>query len=256
MNNFAKRVSDSVLAKTHIFSVGQAGYIIKSKNGQLLGIDLYLSDCVERVENSKGFKRLLPKLLSPNELKFDVVIATHLHRDHFDVDSIPVIMSNKRTLLCAAYDCQEDVKNLDISEDRVTYVKPGDSFIAGDFSLTFVDCDHGSGAPQAVGVIITVDDKKFYLTGDTCLRMDRISLLKEYGKFDVVIGPINGEYGNMNEREFAEFSHKLGGLAIPSHYGMFASHKGNIGTYYDIMISCYPEDSFLIMTQGECYTLD
>lgn len=256
MNNFAKTVSDAPLGKTYIFSVGQAGYIIKSSSGQLLGVDLYLSDCVQRVENSIGFKRLLPKLLDPDELLFDVVIATHFHRDHFDIDSIPAIMSNGKTVLCAAYDCQEDVNKLNISKNQVIYVKPGFSCKTGDFYLDFVDCDHGLGAPEAVGVIISVDDKKIYIAGDTCLRMDRIPILKEYGDFDVVIGPINGEFGNMNENEFAMFSHELGGLLIPSHYGMFASHKGNIGKYYDLMKSCYPDDNFLIMTQGECCTLD
>ena len=32
---------------TCLFSVGQAGYIVKSDSGQLLAIDLYLSNCVE-----------------------------------------------------------------------------------------------------------------------------------------------------------------------------------------------------------------
>ena len=31
---------------TFMFYLGQAGYILKSKSGQLLGVDLYLSDCV------------------------------------------------------------------------------------------------------------------------------------------------------------------------------------------------------------------
>ena len=43
MNDFAIRVLTAPLGKTHLFSVGQAGFIIKSKSGQLLAIDLYLS---------------------------------------------------------------------------------------------------------------------------------------------------------------------------------------------------------------------
>jgi len=256
MNSFEKKVIDAPIGKTHIFFVGQAGFIIKSSNGQLLGIDLYLSDCVQRVENSRGFKRLLPNLLESCELVFDVLIATHHHRDHFDIDSIPSLMSNKHTTLCAAYDCREDVINLGLSQEQVVYVKPKDKCTVGDFILEFVDCDHGAGAPQAVGVVITVDNEKVYCAGDTCLRMDRVDSLKEYGEFDVVIGPINGQYGNMNEREFAEFSHELGGLSIPCHYGMFASHKGEIGKYFELMKNEYPEDRFLIMALGEEYTLE
>ena len=78
---------------TSIFSVGQAGYILKSNSGQLLAIDLYLSECVERVEGNKGFKRLLPLILGPSDLVFDVVICTHPHLDHFDIDAIPEMIS-------------------------------------------------------------------------------------------------------------------------------------------------------------------
>ena len=68
MKDFALQVLTAPLGKTHLFSVGQAGFIIKSKSGQLLAIDLYLSDCVERVEGNVGFKRLLPKILNPDDL--------------------------------------------------------------------------------------------------------------------------------------------------------------------------------------------
>ena len=89
MNDFATKILTAPLGKTYIFSVGQAGYILKSKSGQLLAIDLYLSECVERLEGHIGFKRLLPKILNPFDLIFDCVIATHPHWDHYDVDSIP-----------------------------------------------------------------------------------------------------------------------------------------------------------------------
>ena len=77
--------------KTSIFFLGQAGFIIKSRKGTLIGIDMYLSDCVERMD---GFKRLMPKILEPDDIIFDAVVTTHFHFDHYDIDSIPVLMSN------------------------------------------------------------------------------------------------------------------------------------------------------------------
>ena len=94
MNEFTLKVLTAPEGSTYLFSVGQAGYIIKSKSGQLLGIDLYLSDCVERVEGNMGFKRLLPRILNPYDINFDLVIATHPHLDHFDMDSIPELLAN------------------------------------------------------------------------------------------------------------------------------------------------------------------
>lgn len=255
MNDFAIKVLTAPLGKTHIFSVGQAGFIIKSKNGQLLGIDMYLSECVERVEGNGGFKRLMPKILSPFDLEFDIVIATHPHKDHFDIDAIPELMSNNNTKLFASVDCSELVKELEMTEKNVTYVKPGDSWTCGDFQIDFINSDHGAGALDAVGVIVTVDGKRIIEVGDTCLRLDRVDEYLSKGEIDVLIAPINGMYGNLDSKECAQLSDSLKPkLTIPCHYGMFASHMGLPGEFYNIMTTQYPENKFLLMAQGEKYT--
>lgn len=255
MNDFAIRVLTAPLGKTHIFSVGQAGYIIKSKSGQLLGIDLYLSECVERVEGHVGFKRLLPKILSPFDLEFDILITTHPHKDHFDIDAVPELMSNKRTKLLASVYCSELIKELEMTEKNVTYVKPGDSHTIGDFKIDLINCDHGIGAPDAVGVIVTVDGRRIVEVGDTCLRLNRVSEYQSQGQVDVLIAPINGAYGNLNEEECARLVEAVKPeLTIPCHYGMFASHGGDPGKFYQIMTEQYPENKYLLMAQGERYT--
>lgn len=255
MNEFALKVLMAPIGKTHIFSVGQAGYIIKSKSGQLLGIDMYLSECVERIEGNMGFKRLLPRILSPYDLEFDVVIATHPHKDHFDIDSVPELLSNNKTKLFASVDCSKLIVELEMTETNVTYVKPGNEYITGDFKIDFISCDHGSGAPDAVGVIVTVDGKRILEVGDTCLRLDRVDEYTKFGEVDVLIAPINGAYGNLNEEECAKLAGQIKAkLTIPCHYGMFASHGGNPGKFYQIMNELYPEDKFMIMAQGEKYT--
>lgn len=249
---FASKVLSAPIGKTCLFSVGQAGYIIKSKNGQLLAIDLYLSDCVERVEGHTGFKRLLPIILKPEEIEFDVVIATHSHKDHFDDDSIPTMMDNEHTMLFASIGCQKDVQRLGMKEKNVNYVKPGDKHQVGDFTLHFVNCDHGMGAPDAVGVVVEVDEKKIYEVGDTCLRLDRKTEYVDKGPFDIMIAPINGMYGNLGAEDCAKLANELQPkLTIPCHYGMFAAHMGSPGEFYEIMKKQYPNRKFCLMTQGE-----
>lgn len=256
MFNFAHKVHVAKIGQTYLFSVGQAGYIIKSASGQLLGIDLYLSDCVERLEGHMGFKRLLPKILGPLDLTFEVLIATHPHLDHFDEDTIPQMMDNQHTKLFASVNCERLVAQCGMANERISYVKPGDSFTVGDFELNFVNCDHGAGAPDAVGVIVTVDGKRIYEAGDTCLRLDRVDEYLAKGPLDVLIAPINGAYGNMNEEECAQFSTALKPkLTIPCHYGMFASHGGNPGRFFDIMQEQYPDNQFLLMSMGESIIL-
>ena len=256
MTDLSIKLLTAELGKVHIFYVGQAGFIIKSQNGQFMAIDLYLSDCVERLEKYIGFKRLLPKILNPFECSFDIIIATHPHLDHFDMDSIPILMSNNKTHLFASVNCEFMVKNSLLNSNQVTYVKPGESFIREDFDIKFVPCDHGKGAPDAVGVIIKVDGKNIYIAGDTCLRMDRVPLLLNQRSIDVLIAPINGAYGNMNEEECAEFNAALKSkFVIPCHYGMFAAHGGDLGKFIRIMDEKYPDNKYLIMAMGEQITL-
>lgn len=251
MRDFATKILTAT--GTAIFSVGQAGFIIKSKSGQLIAIDLYLSNGVERIEGHKGYKRLLPQILDATELSFDAVICTHPHLDHFDMDAVPEIISKGAKLYCSV-DCEKLVKQLQMEYygEQITYVKPGDKYVLGDFEITFVNCDHGAGAPDAVGVVLRVDGKTIYEAGDTCLRLDCVSEISQ--PLDVMIAPINGAYGNLNEEECVTLAEKLNpSVTIPCHYGMFASHHGDVGKFYDLMTA--KQLPFLLMQQGEKYTL-
>ena len=252
MNSFAKNVMEASLGETHLFWVGQAGFIIKGKDGKLLGVDLYLSECVEPVEGHVGYHRLMPKILGYDELQFDVLIATHFHRDHFDIDAMPGLMANRKTQLYCAYDCQEDVERLKIDNSRVQYVKPGDRCDVAGFHVDFIHSDHGAGAPLEVAPIITVDGKHILEAGDTSLHLDwKAEYLKE-GALDVLIAPINGAYGNLNEQEQVDLTAALKPqLTVPCHFGMFASHGGHPGLWKELLEEKLPEQKYKIFTQGE-----
>lgn len=240
-----------------IFSLGQAGFIFKNKKGELLAIDPYLSDCVEKLEGNIGFKRLLPKIVAPEEIQLDYIIATHKHLDHFDIDSMPAMMNQTVTHLYASTDCQELVKECGVNERQVSYVRPGDNTTAGDYKLHFVNCDHGKSAPDAVGVIIEMDGALIYEAGDTCLRLDRVDEVLSFGPIDILIAPINGAYGNLNEEECATLCDALKPkLVIPCHYGMFASHGGDPGKFYEFIKKNQPRQRILLMAQGEILNLE
>ena len=252
MDDFVSSVLNAELGKTHLFSVGQAGFIVKSASGQLLGIDLYLSDCVERLEGHVGFKRLLPRLFDPADMEFDVLIATHAHWDHFDVDAMPILLSGKKTRLLAAGDCKSLVEQLELDVGCIRCIKPGDSMQCGDFFIHFIRCDHGEGAPEAVGAIIEVDGTRICEVGETCLHLDWKEDYLATGPLDVLMAPINGAYGNMSEADCARLSAVLAPrLIIPCHYGMFASHGGNPGVFLEEMKKSAPGRKYLLMAQGE-----
>ena len=89
----------------------------------------------QRIANEKGFHEgsfvgslydyFYAQSEGKFELTFDVLIATHFHRDHFDIDAMKGLMGNDKTQLYCAYDCKEDVERLQIDQTRVHYVKPG-----------------------------------------------------------------------------------------------------------------------------------
>ena len=251
MVDLVKEINNTNNGKINIFSVGQAGYIIKFPNNKTLGIDLYLSDCVARVEeDTVGYKRLLPKLINPEDIDLDYIVCSHYHRDHFDIDSVPTLMKNANSKLYCAKDCLDDVINLKIDKLRVVYMEPGQTFEEQGFVLHIINCDHGTGAPLAIGLIIETEGKRILIV------VDRKSEYLSKGAIDVLIAPINGMYGNLNEEDCAKLANELNAkLVIPSHYGMFAAHRGDIGLFHNIMDQKYPNNKYLIMCQGEKFSI-
>lgn len=248
-----KRVS----GKTELYWLGQAGFVIKSASGNLLGIDLYLSECVEPVEGHVGYHRLMPQLLGYDEVTFDVLIATHFHRDHFDIDAMPQLMANGKTRLFCAYDCKDDVERLQIDSQRVQFVKPGDSCDYADFHIDFIHSDHGAGAPLETAPIVSVDGKHILEVGDTSLHLDWKNEYLKAGAIDVLIAPINGAYGNLNEQDNVTLTKVLQPkLTVPCHFGMFASHGGHPGLWKDLIEDQIPKQKYKIFTMGEGISLE
>ncbi|MBO4843794.1 MAG: MBL fold metallo-hydrolase [Bacteroidales bacterium] len=236
---------------TKLFFMGQAGYVFKSKSAQTLGIDFYLSNYLAS-DDPVGFHRLMPEIFKPEEIIVDNLIATHFHRDHFDIDAMPKLMDNRVTKLICAYDCQRDVEQLKLDPSRVTYVRPGDHLVRGDFDITIIKCDHGQLAPLAVGVIIEFDGKRIVEVGDTCLHLDWKDEYLKRGPIDILIAPINGAWGNLNEQENVELAKALKpGLSIPCHFGMCPAHRGDPGLWMDLMKQQIPTQKYQFLTLGE-----
>jgi len=232
--------------------VGQAGFILETVNGYRIGIDLYLSDCCERYF---GFKRLMPFCYSPTELNLDLLIATHAHYDHFDPDSVPIIMNYKKTVLLGAYDVKNEAERLNLDKSRISYLKEGESFKANDVGIKAVPCDHGSETPYAIGLLIAIDDKKIYITGDTAYREDYFSNPELTG-VDVLILPINGAFGNLNEYEAVKAAEIIKPkLCIPCHYWNFAEHGGNPNVFAEEMKNKCPKINYMLMRFGEDITI-
>jgi len=251
--HISDRINNAEEGETHVFFLGQAGFIFKTKAGETIAVDLYLSDCVEHYD---GFKRLMPHILNADDFVFDCVVATHHHYDHFDVESIPVMLSNLHTRLFAAIDCKKEVDEMKLSFDQVTYIEKDGIYKIGTATINTVFCDHGDSAPDAVGLVIEIDGKKIYISGDTALRLDKISEIVDKGPFDLMIAPINGAFGNLNESDAATLCEIIKPeLIIPCHYWNFAEHHGDPGLFAGILKERLPNQKFYIMRMGESIIL-
>ena len=232
-----------------IFFLGQAGFILKGMDGTLLGVDLYLSNCCERYY---GFKRLMPCLLDPSEVIFDYLIATHSHEDHFDVDSLPNMMLNGHTKLLASPDAYQYSKAIGLPIEQCICLSEGMACQHSGLEIRAVFCDHGAEMPDAIGIIIRMEGKSIYMTGDTALRLDKISEILQHGPFDVLICPINGKFGNMDQREAVSLCKWMQPkIAIPCHYWNFAEHGGDPQRFSEEMKKQLPNQSYRIMAMGE-----
>jgi L-ascorbate 6-phosphate lactonase len=236
-----------------IFWLGQAGFAFKSAGGKIVYTDPYLTDYVQRAlpEYGLGFKRVMPKLVEPDEVEADYVVSTHSHQDHLDVDALPGLLKNPRVHFIGSPDCRKVYLEAGAPEGRFTILHKGETLKLGDFSLIGVYADHGELAPDALGVLLNFGGIKVWQVGDTAFRPDQWQDIFAEG-VDIVLPPINGAFGNLNGTEAAKLAHAAHArVVIPCHFWMFAQHLGNPGEFLDACKEFAPEVRPLLLTQGE-----
>lgn len=253
MRDFAQKVSSLRVPQggVGVCFLGQAGFVFKTPDDHLIAIDPYLSNCCERYF---GFKRLMPYILGAKDLVFDQIVVSHAHYDHFDPDSVPVMMSNGHTELIGALDTKVECERLGINQN-VTYLACHETVERGDVKITAMPCDHGPDTPYALGLLIEISGKRIYIMGDTAYRPDYLEnpMLKN---IDLLILPINGAFGNLNEEQAAQVIETLKpALSIPCHYWNFAEHGGDPGLFQRKMKEMAPESAYNLLRQGEITVL-
>ncbi len=232
-----------------VFFLGQAGFVLKTSSGKTVVIDPYLTDCVERLV---GFKRMMPTLVEPQELRVDMFLATHSHADHLDIDAVPVIAARDDCLFIGAPDCAAFFESCSIPSTRWMTLAEGESAVQHGIEVRAVYADHGELAPEAVGYVITVDGLTIYNVGDSALASGKI--LQSLGtQVDVMIAPINGAYGNLDSAEAVELAALVKPrLVIASHFWMFVEHGGDPGGFLELAGRLQPATRALVMAPGEC----
>lgn len=225
--NLAKKLRSLRIApgELAVCWLGQAGFFLKDSRENALVIDPYLSDCGDRL---RGFKRLSPFLLRPEDLSPDYYIITHLHFDHFDYDTVPtVIQQSPGTLFLGPDSCRDKLLELGAPPENCPRLNRNEEYRDGAVSIRGVLADHGSMAPDAIGVLLEMDGHRFYFSGDTAFHE---ALCREVASFkpDIAILSVNGRFGNMNAAEGARAAALTGAkYGTPCHFWTFAEHGGD-----------------------------
>ncbi|HEY3291948.1 MAG TPA: MBL fold metallo-hydrolase [Anaerolineae bacterium] len=255
MERLASRIKDTVVepGSLAVFWIGQAGFVYKTPTGTVIFIDPYVTDYVARVlpHIGWGFKRITPCPIDASEVDADLVVSTHGHQDHLDLDAIPVFLKNPRIKFVGAPDCEAGYLSVGVPKERFAIITTGQTMRYGDVTLTGIYADHGPETPHALGILLTVGDIKVWQVGDTAYRPMQWHDIYASG-VDIVVPPINGMYGNLNGVEAARLAADAGAkVAIPCHFWTFAEHGGNPAEFMDACKVHAPATRAMLMAHGE-----
>ncbi|MCL4394570.1 MAG: MBL fold metallo-hydrolase [Chloroflexi bacterium] len=255
MESLARKIQETQVPSNSLalFWISQAGFVFKSHSGRVICVDPYLTDYVERAlpDYGLGFKRIMAKIIEPEEVDADYVVSTHSHQDHLDVDALPGLLANPRIHLIGAPDCRDIYVKAGVPEDRFSIFHQGETIDLGGPHMTGVYADHGDAAPEALGVLLDFDGIKVWQVGDSAYRPDMWHELFEQ-EIDILLPPINGAFGNLNAVDAAKLTRDSGArIVIPCHYWMFALHYGNPAEFLEACKAFAPQARPLLLTQGE-----
>ena len=254
--NFIETVKNTAVQENQaaVFWLGQAGFLIKTASGKQIAIDPFFSDCVLRIEKLQGFKRLMPPPCDARDLELDILIISHEHNDHFDVDAIHDLVRPKTAVYTNSVVAGK-LLEMGFDKAQVHTLQKEMPVVLDEFTLLPVDCDHGELAPEALGLVLDFGFSKLYYAGDTSLSPDRLQTPIKLQP-EVAILPINGAFGNLDSVQAAQYANMLHcKTCIPCHFWTFPLHHGDPQILIDCIGSVAPDCKLNLLCQGEHYLM-
>ena len=159
--------------------------------------------------------------ITSEQVSADYIILTHGHGDHLG-DALKIAARTNPLLICV-----NELANYCIDKGfRAHNMHIGGSHLFDFGRVKFTIAHHGSMTPEGTyagepaGVVLTVDGKSLYHTGDTGLFYD-MKLIGEMTPLDYMLLPI-GDNFTMGIRDAVKAEQLANpGVAIPMHYTTF-----------------------------------
>jgi L-ascorbate metabolism protein UlaG (beta-lactamase superfamily) len=226
--------------------LGQHSFILKLGTTRIY-IDPYLQP---------NPARQTPPHFYPEEVtNADLVLCTHDHGDHIDPYALAgVVRASPQAQFVGPGPHRRRLLDIGIPEERLHLLSHEESLAFDGLTVTAVKAKHefleeGPGGFPYLGYVIRGNGVTAYHSGDTLLWEGLCSHLKRW-KLDVAFLPINGRdavryragcIGNMTFQEAVDLAGELEvGLAVPSHWDMFAMNSEDPQKFVDYLAAKYP----------------
>ncbi len=209
--------------------LGQNGFIFKSHEGTLVGIDLYLTDsCAGLAPDGMDLSRRVPILIPPEELDVDYFVCTHNHQDHTDPETIERLRHKDTQQFVGPHPSCDVFRQKGVEPGRILPIWADheldlrDTRIRGTFALPTdaSDLNH-------LGYILQFGSApRIYMTGDTA----ECELLESARRHQpqLMITCINGGFKNLSHDQAARLAGAIRPkAAIPCHYDMFPDNAAD-----------------------------
>lgn len=164
----------------------------------------------------------------------DYVFVTHQHYDHFSIEDI-LKVATADTILVVPESMVDDAMEIERSVKEIATVRPGEKKEIAGLSVEAIPAYNNikpfhPKRANWVGYILTVDDKRIYIAGDTGLTRES----KEV-KCDIALIPIGGTY-TMDAKKAAELVNIIKPeVAIPTHYGSVVGKPSDAAHFTDLV---------------------
>jgi len=147
----------------------------------------------------------------------DVVFITHSHYDHFDLSSINKIIKED-TVLVVPFCMKEEMLKNGFQEENIVTVLPQENYTICSIPVEVIasyniDKVFHEKEKAWVGYIITLQDERIYVAGDTDITKENQEVF-----CDIALVPIGGTY-TMDYKEASVLVNKIKPkVVIPTHY--------------------------------------